>query len=118
MSPGQKATILASATGGNRAPWVILGRPCTKRVVRLQFLVFLYLWASWKLRALAFAWWITIHERWAPAIRNQVFLRFKGSPRTLFRGVLHTLQESARPLQVNPPPLVPGRRFVLVTGVF
>ena len=108
VSCGSKANILASATGGNRAPWIILRTSCTKGVVQLNFLAFLSSWASWYPRARRLAWWITTHERWAPAIRNQVFLRFKGSPRTLFRGVLHTLQECAsvtsKPATARPGP--------------
>ena len=41
-----------------------------------------------------------MHEGWAPATRDQVFVDFSGSPRTLFRGVLHTLQESGASVTV------------------
>lgn len=46
-----------------------------------------------------------MHEGWAPATRDQVFVDFSGSPRTLFSGCYTPCTRVARPLQVNQPPI-------------
>lgn len=118
MSCGSKANSLASATGWNRAPWIILRRSCTKRVVQLKFLAFLSSWASWYIQepdllpggSLLMRGGRPRFEIWSSCVSKGVLGRWsKGC---------YTPCKSARPLQVNPPPLAPGRRFVLVTGVY
>ena len=114
-SPGRCSRVVQKRKVG--AFFDCFRRSCSIRGCAASFPAFLFFRASWHPGFPPCFGWITMHEGWAPATRDQVFVDFSGSPRTLFRGVLHTLQESGASVTSKPTTdRIQGRRFVLAVG--